>query len=77
MLATLPGLIRLPLAALLLALNVIVHVLVLFAFTLVKVVVPIRAVRLACSRVLVGIAESWIGVNNVLFDVFTRTRWTV
>jgi 1-acyl-sn-glycerol-3-phosphate acyltransferase len=77
MLATLPGLIRLPLVALLLALNVIVHVLVLFAFTLVKVVVPIRAVRLACSRVLVGIAESWIGVNNVLFDMFTRTRWII
>jgi 1-acyl-sn-glycerol-3-phosphate acyltransferase len=77
MLATLPGLIRVPLAMLLLALNVVLHVLVLFAFTLVKVIVPIRAMRLACSRVLVGIAESWIGVNNMLFDVFTHTRWTI
>jgi 1-acyl-sn-glycerol-3-phosphate acyltransferase len=77
MLATLPGLIRVPLAMLLLALNVVLHVAVLFAFTLVKVIVPVRAVRLACSRVLVGIAESWIGVNNVLFDVFTHTRWTI
>jgi 1-acyl-sn-glycerol-3-phosphate acyltransferase len=77
MLAMLPGLIRVPLAMLLLALNVVFHVLVLFAFTLVKVIVPFRAVRLACSRVLVGIAESWIGVNNVLFDVFTRTRWAI
>lgn len=77
MLATLPGLIRVPLVTLMLALNVIVHVLVLFVFTLIKGLLPIRAVRLACSRVLVGIAESWIGINNALFDVFTRTRWSI
>jgi 1-acyl-sn-glycerol-3-phosphate acyltransferase len=52
-------------------------VLPLFAFTLFKVIVPVRAIRLACSRVLVKIAESWIAVNSALFDIFTRTRWTV
>ncbi|HZY34434.1 MAG TPA: acyltransferase, partial [Rhodanobacter sp.] len=77
MLAKLPGLIRIPLAILLLALNILLHVTPLFAFTLVKVIVPVRGVRLACSRVLVVIAESWIGVNSILFDVFTRIRWQV
>ena len=77
MFAKLPGLIRIPMAMLLLALNILLHVAPLFAFTLVKVIVPVRAVRLACSRVLVVIAESWIGVNNILFGVFTRIRWRV
>ena len=77
MFAKLPGLIRIPMAMLLLALNILLHVAPLFAFTLVKVLVPVRAVRLACSRVLVVIAESWIGVNNILFGVFTRIRWRV
>jgi 1-acyl-sn-glycerol-3-phosphate acyltransferase len=77
MLATIPGFIRIPLALLLLAGNIVLHVVPLFALTLVKVVVPIHAVRLACSRVLVLIAESWIGVNNFLFGLFTRIRWQV
>jgi 1-acyl-sn-glycerol-3-phosphate acyltransferase len=77
MFATLPGPIRIPLAMLLLAVNIVLHVVPLFALTLVKVVVPVRALRLACSRALVAIAESWIGVNNRLFDLFTRIRWQV
>jgi 1-acyl-sn-glycerol-3-phosphate acyltransferase len=77
MFAKLPGLIRIPLALLLLTTNIVLHVMLLFAFTLLKVIVPIRAMRLACSRVLVRIAESWIGVNNALFDGFTRIRWQV
>ena len=77
MLAKLPGLIRIPLALLLLAINIVLHVVLLFAFTLFKVILPIRAIRLACSRVLVVIAESWIGVNSRLFDVFTRIRWQI
>jgi 1-acyl-sn-glycerol-3-phosphate acyltransferase len=77
MFAKFPGLIRIPLASLLLAINIVLHVMALFVFTLFKVIVPIRAIRLACSRVLVVIAESWIGVNNRLFDGFTRIRWQI
>ena len=77
MFAKLPGLIRIPLALSLLAINIVLHVLLLFTFTLIKVIVPIRAIRLACSRVLVVIAESWIGVNSRLFDGFTRIRWQI
>jgi len=77
MFATLPRLIRMPLAMIFLALNLVLHVLPLFAFTLIKVILPIRVIRLACSRVLVTIAESWIGVNNLLFEGFTRIRWEI
>ena len=77
MFATLPQLIRMPLAILLLAINIVVHVLLLFALTLMKVMLPVRSIRLACSRALVAIAESWIAVNSMLFDVFTRIRWQI
>ena len=77
MFATLPPFIRMPLALLALTLNILLHVTLLFVFTLFKLVLPIRSIRHACSRVLVAIAESWIGVNNGLFELFTRIRWQV
>ena len=75
MLAKLPGFIRVPLVMLLLALNIVVHVTPLFVLTLFKVIVPIRGIRLALSRGLVLIAESWIAVNSAMFEWFTKTRW--
>ncbi|WP_329741044.1 acyltransferase [Dyella sp. A6] len=77
MFASLPRLLRVPLVVLLLSLNVVVHVLPLFALTLVKLLLPFAAARRACSRGLVAIAESWIGVNNLLFELFTRIHWQV
>jgi len=62
---------------LLLALNIVPHVVVLFALTFFKLLLPMRTIRLACSRALVAVAESWIGVNNILFGVFTCIRWRV
>ncbi|MDO1530181.1 acyltransferase [Fulvimonas sp. R45] len=77
MLASLPRPIRVPLVVLLLALNVVAHVVPLFALTLLKLLLPLAAFRRACSHGLVAIAESWIGVNNALFGLFTRIRWQV
>jgi 1-acyl-sn-glycerol-3-phosphate acyltransferase len=77
MFAFLPGLIRVPLVVLLLLLNVLLHVLPLFALTLAKLLLPLAGFRRACSRGLVAIAESWIAVNNALFELFTRIRWQV
>lgn len=77
MLASVPGFIRIPLVLLALLLNTVVHVPALFLFTLFKLLMPLRTLRDACSRALVAIAESWIGVNSALFDVFTRTTWQV
>ena len=68
---------RVPLVMLLLALNIVVHVTPLFLLTLFKVILPIRGIRLALSRGLVLIAESWIAFNSAMFDWFTRTRWQV
>jgi 1-acyl-sn-glycerol-3-phosphate acyltransferase len=75
MLATFPSLIRVPLAMLALMLNILLHIIFVFVFTLFKLVLPIPPIRRACSRALVWIAESWIGVNNRLFGLFTRIRW--
>ncbi|MBW8310679.1 MAG: acyltransferase [Rhizobium sp.] len=44
---------------------------------LVKVLLPVPAVRRALDRLLPAIAESWIGVNSALIDRFTRTRFEV
>ena len=77
MLALLPGLIRVPLVVLSLALNLLGHSVPLFVLTLLKLLLPIPAWRRLCSRALVAVAESWIGVNNALFALFTRIRWQV
>ncbi|MDQ6646034.1 MAG: acyltransferase [Pseudomonadota bacterium] len=77
MLASLPGAIRIPFVLLLLSLHTTAHILVLFLFTFLKMLMPVRALRDACSRALVVIAESWIGVNSALFDLFTHTTWHV
>jgi 1-acyl-sn-glycerol-3-phosphate acyltransferase len=77
MLSFLPPVLRIPLALLLLLLNIVLHVLPLIALALLKVVVPLGFVRRPLSHVLVLIAESWIGVNNILFKLFTRIHWQV
>ncbi len=77
MFATFPYLLRIPLAMLLLALNIVLHVVPLLVLAVVKVIMPLSVVRRSLSRILVLIAESWIGVNNLLFELFTRIRWQI
>ena len=77
MLAFLPTFIRLPLALLLVVLNVLVHASVLLVLALIKALVPIAGFRRWISRALVAIAEQWIAVNGLLFALVTRTRWRV
>jgi 1-acyl-sn-glycerol-3-phosphate acyltransferase len=77
MLTFLPVLIRLPLALLLVALNVLVHASVLLMLAVIKALVPIAGFRAWISHALVAIAEQWIAVNGVLFALITRTRWRV
>ncbi|HEY8010115.1 MAG TPA: acyltransferase [Rudaea sp.] len=76
MLTFLPTFIRLPLALLLVALNVLAHSAVLLALAVIKALVPIAGFRRLLSRALVAIAEQWIAVNGFLFALLTRTRWT-
>jgi len=77
MLAFLPTFIRLPLALLLVVLNVLVHASILLVLALIKALVPIPLFRRWISLALVAIAEQWIAVNGILFALVTRTRGRV
>ena len=69
--------IRLALLFLLIATSTVLHVVPLLVIALVKVVLPLPRLRAACNPLLTGLAASWIGVNNWLWDSFTRTRLTL
>lgn len=77
MLDFLPGPIRIPLTALSIAANTVVHCVPLLALTLLKLVLPIPPVRKLLSRALIGVGESWIAVNGFLFWLLTRIDWQV
>ena len=65
---------RLALLFLLIATSTVLHVIPLLAIALLKVVLPLPRLRTACNPLLTGLAASWIGFNNRLWDTFTRTR---
>ncbi|WP_330946143.1 acyltransferase [Thermomonas sp. LB-4] len=65
---------RLALLFLLIATSTVLHVIPLLAIALLKVVLPLPRLRTACNPLLTGLAASWIGFNNRLWDSFTRTR---
>jgi 1-acyl-sn-glycerol-3-phosphate acyltransferase len=52
----------------------VLHTVVLFLVALLKWLLPFAGARAALGRVLVRIAESWIGTNSALIDRFTPTR---
>lgn len=66
-----------PLVLLLIAGSTALHVVPLLLAALLKAASPRGRPRRGMDRVLTGIAESWIGVNNTLFATFTRTRMVV
>ena len=68
---------RLALLFLLIAASTVLHVIPLLAIALLKVVLPLPRLRTACNPLLTGLAASWIGFNNWLWDAFTRTRLTL
>ncbi len=68
---------RVALGAVLLSVNTVVHVVALLAAALLKAVFRVRVARRAFDRVLMSIAESWIGVNTFMIRTMTRTRIVV
>lgn len=64
-------------SGILVALNTVFHCSVLFVVALVKVALPITAVRRPLSRLLILIAESWIACNGWVFALMTRVEWDV
>lgn len=72
-----PAWLRAGIALLLISSNTVLHCTPLFVVALVKALLPLAAVRKACDRVLVSLAESWIGINSAMIDRFTRTKVVV
>ena len=69
-----PSWLRIALLLALVASNVVLHVVPLLLVALVKALLPWGPARRICNRLLSGIAESWIGANNLMLDRFTDTR---
>ncbi len=66
--------IRVPLAALLFAVNTVVHVAPLLLLALLKALVPIRLVRRGLDHALMQLAQSWIAFNTWMIRTLTRTQ---
>ena len=68
---------RLTLLFLLIAVSTVGHVVPLLLVALVKALLPLPRLRVAANPILTGLAESWIGVNNWMWDRLTDTRLTL
>lgn len=77
MLFFLPPAVRGAIAFLLLAFNTLFWCTLLFALALLKLVLPLRAVRLRIDRLLNAIATAWIACNSAWMWLTQRTRWNV
>ena len=69
--------IRVALLSALIIASTCLHVVPILLVTLVKLVLPVQRLKVACNPLLTGFAESWIGVNNWLWGTFTDTRLTL
>ena len=74
---SLPSWLRIAVSAVVIVCSTLLHVVPLFAVALVKALLPLDRVRRACNPWLTGIAESWIGVNNLLIERVAQTRFAV
>ena len=69
--------VRVPIAALLLATNTILHVPPLLIVAVFKALLTAPAVRRLCNRLLMAIAASWIGLNTAMIGLMTHTQYRV
>lgn len=77
MLNFLPAPLKGVLVVLLILLNTIVFLPFLLLFAIVKLVIPVTAVRKVCTVIVNGIAWYWIGFNNTLVKLFHKVEWDV
>ena len=77
MLSFLPGPLSLLLSSLLALTSTLIHVPVLLSLALIKLLIPVAGFRRLLGRWIIGVAESWISVNNGLIRLFTRADWQV
>lgn len=64
-------------ALLVISASTIVLTIVLCLFSIAKFLVPEGAVRNRVRRFLAGLAELWISINNVVFDILRLTQWDI
>lgn len=64
-------------ASIILVLNIAVHFPVLMLFALLKLVLPLRPVRVVVDFIMNNIAESWIGVNGLWIMIVGNAGWQV
>jgi 1-acyl-sn-glycerol-3-phosphate acyltransferase len=77
MLAFLPPAVRGVLAFTLLASNTLLWCTLLFVLSLVKLLLPLRAVRARVDPLLNAMASAWIDCNGMWMQLVQRTRWDV
>ena len=62
------------LIALVVCISTVLHVTPLLLLALLKALLPSPRLRAACNPLLSGLAESWVGVNNWMWNHLTDTR---
>ena len=62
------------LIALVVCISTVLHVTPLLLLALLKALLPSPRLRAACNPLLSGLAESWVGVNNWMWNRLTDTR---
>ena len=77
MLNFLPSLLVGLIASGLMAINALFWVPILLVVSLVKLIIPVKAVRLLIDPVLLRIAENWISGNSAWMALTQRTVWDV
>lgn len=77
MLKWLPAPVKGVVTLLLMVINTVVLCAILFVFSFVKLALPVQVWRTFWSRVLIVIAETWIGINNLLQRLTQHTRWCI
>ena len=77
MLNFLPSPVRGTIAATLLILNTLVWCCALFAFAIVKLLLPVRPVRAVVDRILNALATGWVACNSGWMRLTQRTQWDV
>ena len=65
---------RITIGAVLFSVNTVAHVLPLLLVALFKALLRFPAAQTACARMLISLAESWIGVNTQMIRRLTHTR---
>jgi 1-acyl-sn-glycerol-3-phosphate acyltransferase len=77
MLNFLPPLLVGLIASVLMAINALFWVPILLLVSLVKLIIPVKTVRLLIDPVLLRIAENWISGNSAWMALTQRTQWDV